>query len=90
MKATISETANYEGTEVTAEFSISASAAVITTYPAAVTNLTYTGESQSLITAGEATGGELQYKLGADGTYSTTIPSAINAGTYTVYYQQSR
>ena len=87
VKATIAETANYEGAEVTAEFKISASAAVITTYPAAVANLTYTGESQSLITAGEATGGELQYKLGADGTYGTTIPSAINAGTYTVYYK---
>ena len=29
VKATIAETANYEGTEVTAEFSISASAAVM-------------------------------------------------------------
>ena len=87
VKATISETANYEGTEVTAEFSISASAAVITKLPAAIDGLTYTGESQSLITAGEATGGELQYKLGTDGTYGTTIPSAINAGTYTVYYK---
>ena len=87
VKATIAETANYEGTEVTAEFSISASSAVITKLPAAIDGLTYTGESQSLITAGEATGGELQYKLGADGTYGTTIPSAINAGTYTVYYK---
>ena len=87
VKATIAETANYEGTEVTAEFSISASSAVITKLPAAIDGLTYTGESQSLITAGEATGGELQYKLGTDGTYSTTIPSAINAGTYTVYYK---
>ena len=87
VKATIAETANYEGTEVTAEFSISASSAVITKLPAAIDGLTYTGESQALITAGEATGGELQYKLGTDGTYSTTIPSAINAGTYTVYYK---
>ena len=87
VKATISETANYEGAEVTAEFSISASAAVITKLPAAIDGLTYTGESQSLITAGEATGGELQYKLGDNGTYSTTIPGAINAGTYAVYYK---
>ena len=87
VKATIAETANYEGTEVTAEFSISASSAVITKLPAAIANLTYTGESQALITAGDATGGELQYKLGTDGTYNTALPSAINAGTYTVYYK---
>ena len=72
VKATIAETANYEG---------------ITKLPAAIANLTYTGESQALITAGDATGGELQYKLGTDGTYNTALPSAINAGTYTVYYK---
>ena len=49
-------------------------------------NLIYTGNSVALIKAGSATGGELQYSL--DGKeYSTTIPTATNAGSYTVYYK---
>lgn len=52
----------------------------------AANSLTYTAASQALVTA-STTGGTLQYKLGAEGTYSTTIPTATNAGTYTVYYK---
>ena len=87
VKATIAETANYLGAEATAEFKISSSASVLTKVPAAIANLTYTGQAQTLVTAGEATGGELQYKLGTDGTYGTTLPAATDAGTYTVYYK---
>ena len=47
--------------------------------------LTYTGSSQELVTAGEGTG-TMMYKLG-DGEWSSVIPSAINAGTYTVKYK---
>ena len=47
--------------------------------------LTYNGTAQELVNAGTATGGELQYSL--DGTnYSTTIPTATNAGNFTIYY----
>ena len=54
--------------------------------PTAKTDLVYTGSAQELITAGTVTGGELQYSL--DGTvYSTTIPTATDAGEYTVYYK---
>ena len=50
-------------------------------------DLTETGDEQELITAGTATGGTLQYTLGAsDGTYSSSIPKAIDAGTYYVWY----
>ena len=61
----------------------------LTTTPAAVAGLTYTGEAKDLITAGVATFGDVQYKLGANGTYSTTIPTATDANTtgYTVYYK---
>ena len=52
----------------------------------AANSLTYTAASQALVTA-STTGGTLQYKLGAEGTYGTTIPTATNAGTYTVYYK---
>lgn len=56
------------------------------TVPTAKTGLTYNGQAQALITPGSATGGEMQYKLG-NGAYSTTIPTATDAGAYTVYYK---
>ena len=56
------------------------------TVPTAKTNLTYNGQAQALITLGSATGGTMQYKLD-NGTYSTTIPTATDADTYTVYYK---
>ena len=60
--------------------------AVITTAPAAVDDLVYMGEPQTLITAGEAEGGEMQYSLDGE-TYTTELPTATNAGQYTVYYK---
>ena len=57
------------------------------TPPTAQTGLTYTGSALLLIDFGSVTkGGEMQYKLDG-GSYSRTIPTAINAGNYTVYYQ---
>lgn len=61
--------------------------AVLTTIPAAISNLVYIGEAQSLITAGIAEGGELQYAIAVDGEFSTTIPVGIDAGDYTIYYK---
>lgn len=61
--------------------------AVLTTAPAAVAGLVYTGEALTLITAGAAEGGEVQYALSADGEFSATLPTAVNAGDYTVYYK---
>jgi VCBS repeat-containing protein len=54
--------------------------------------LTYTGSAQALVTVtGEATGGTMQYALGtkdaATEEYTTSIPTATNAGTYYVYYK---
>lgn len=49
--------------------------------------LTYNGTSQPLINAGSSTTGTIQYKMNSDGTYSTSIPSAIEKGTYVVYYK---
>ena len=60
--------------------------AVVTKAPTAKT-LTYTGEAQPLVTAGEATGGTLVYSLDQDGAYTTAIPTATNAGEYSVYYK---
>ena len=64
-------------------------AATVTKAPEAKT-LTYTGSAQSLVTAGSAEGGEMQYALGtatkATQLYITSIPTATNAGTYYVWY----
>ncbi len=51
--------------------------------------LTYNGNKQILATAGsvDAKYGEMQYRLGTSGSFSTAIPTATDAGTYTVYYK---
>lgn len=48
--------------------------------------LTYNGEAQTLLNAGSTDYGTLKYS--DDGaTYDTTIPSATNVNTYTIYYR---
>lgn len=56
------------------------------TAPTAKTGLTYNGGAQTLINQGHVEGGIMWYKLGG-GSYSTKLPTATNAGTYTVYYK---
>lgn len=64
----------------------------VTAAPTAKT-LTSSGTAQELVTAGAATGGTMQYALGEDKTtapttgYTASIPTAINAGTYFVWYK---
>ena len=58
----------------------------VTAVPTAITDLVYKGSNQALITAGTATGGTLYYKLN-NGTYSKELPTAQDAGDYTVYYK---
>ena len=56
------------------------------TPPTAIPGLTYNKKPHDLINPGSAVGGEMQYRLD-NGTYSTTPPTATDAGTYTVYYK---
>lgn len=56
------------------------------TAPTPKRGLTYNGGAHILINAGHTEGGIMWYKLGG-GTYSTELPTATNAGTYTVYYK---
>ena len=63
-----------------------AKADVTVTAPTAKTGLEYTGSAQELITAGTASVGTMQYKVG-DGEWSANIPTATDAGTYTVEYK---
>ena len=60
--------------------------ASVTTAPKAVENLKYTGDEQELVTKGAASGGTMQYSLGSS-PWSTEIPTAKDAGTYTVEYK---
>ena len=56
------------------------------TAPAAVENLIYTGGSLNLVVAGTTDIGTLLYSTDGN-NYSEYIPTATNAGTYTVYYK---
>ncbi len=59
--------------------------ASVTTAPTAKTGLTYDGSAKALVNAGVASNGTMYYKVGS-GSWSTSIPTATNAGTYTVQY----
>lgn len=65
--------------------------ATVSTVPVA-RDLTYSGMAQELVTAGEASGGTMQYALGnadaapAEG-WGEGIPAAIGDGTYHVWYR---
>lgn len=71
-------------------FTIAKVNATVKIAPIAAVNLTYDQEKNiTLINAENAsvTGGELQYAFSEDGTYSTSLPTATEAGTYSVYYK---
>lgn len=86
---TVSGTPTADAT-ITVPDAVAKTAATVTKAPTAKT-LTYTGSAQELVTAGTATGGEMQYALGtateATEPYTTSIPQKINAGTYYVWYK---
>ena len=49
-------------------------------------NRTYDGTEQPLVSAGSTSGGTLEYSTN-NSTWGNTIPTATNAGDYTVYYR---
>ncbi|MBQ2047399.1 MAG: copper resistance protein CopC, partial [Schwartzia sp.] len=83
------DTAITEATTYTYTY-VAKEASVVTKAPEAKT-LTYNESAQELVTAGTATGGEMQYALGtateATQPYTTSIPTATDAGTYYVWYK---
>ena len=87
VKATVEGTTNYDGAIKTAQFEIKKATATVTTAPAAKTELVYNRNAQELVTAGVTSDGTLNYKLGENGTWSETIPTATDAGDYKVYYK---
>lgn len=58
----------------------------VTTTPTARTGLVYNGSAQNLANPGSTNGGTLKYS--ADNvTWSNTVPTRTNAGSYTVYWK---
>ena len=82
---TVTGTGNYSG-EATATFNIVKADITMTTAPAAASDLVYSGEAQTLITAGVASFGTVLYSTDGE-TYAEALPQGTDAGTYTVYYK---
>ncbi|MGN0495629.1 MAG: Ig-like domain-containing protein [Lachnospiraceae bacterium] len=62
--------------------------ASVKTAPSAATNLSYTASAQDLLSSnGSADNGSMVFRLGTSGDFTDTIPQAINAGSYKVYYK---
>ena len=57
------------------------------TSPTAIADIVYNGSAQTLINEAVSSTGEVQYKLGENGTYGTELPKAVNAGSYKVYFK---
>jgi hypothetical protein len=61
--------------------------AVLTAPPSAVSGLVYEAAPLALVTAGTATGGTVQYKVGSGGSYSNALPTGTDAGSFDVYWR---
>ena len=90
---TVTFKGNYSGT-FTGSFPIAKAPAKIDTAPEAVKKLVYNGKAQTLVKAGKANqesaaraaSDNMEYSL--DGkTWSETLPTGTNAGSYTVHYR---
>ncbi len=63
--------------------------------PKAVSGLTYTGKPQALVSGGAAEGGTIEYAISTDNDtppengWSTDVPSAVDAGSYHVWWRVS-
>ena len=76
---------NYE--DITLTVNVNATNKLVPTVTAPTANaLTYNGAEQALVTAGKTTGGTMLYRLG-DSEWREQIPTAKNAGEYTVWYK---
>ena len=73
--------------DITLTVNVNATNKLVPTVTAPTANaLTYNGAEQALVTAGKTTGGTMLYRLG-DSEWSKQIPTAKNAGEYTVWYK---
>ena len=88
VQATVAESDNYLGATATSDFTISKADGSLTV-PTAIEGLVYNGSEQALVNAGSSSTGMLKYNMtAADATdYSETVPTGIEAKTYTIYYK---
>lgn len=70
----------------TLTLTINKAAPSLVTPPGAVAGLVYNAKEQSLVEGGEVLGGTLEYGLTAS-SLGNAVPTARNAGEYTVYYR---
>lgn len=76
---------NYE--DITLTVNVNATNKLVPTVTAPTANaLTYNGAEQALVTAGKTTGGTMLYRLD-NSEWSEQLPTAKNAGEYTVWYK---
>ncbi|MBQ3657991.1 MAG: BspA family leucine-rich repeat surface protein [Bacteroidales bacterium] len=82
----VAATTNYNAASTEVTVVISKALNEITKKPSAIKNLVANDNPQELISAGTVKNGTLLYSL--DGkNYSSKIPTAVDAGEYTVYYK---
>ena len=86
IKATYAGDATHEGAEASYILTVKNGVAAVATVPTAKTGLAFTGSAQTLVTAGTATNGTMQYSLD-NKTWGNDVPTGTNAGNYTVYYK---
>lgn len=87
-------TNNYTLTLNNGKLTINKVVAVVKTAPVAMNSLTYNGSAQQLVSAGATDHGTMVYSATANGEYTATIPTGIDAKysatadeNYTVYYK---
>jgi len=91
--ALVAATSNADSTKsVTCDVTVTVGKANAVAATVTANSRTYDGTEKPLVTVtGEATGGEMQYALGtaseATQPYTTSIPTATDAGTYYVWYK---
>ncbi|MBR3648516.1 MAG: hypothetical protein IKN59_09070 [Paludibacteraceae bacterium] len=81
--------ANHNDSEVAGPIAVSIEKGTpaFTTLPAVIPGgLPFTGEAQTLVTAGTATAGTIEYSLD-EISWSADLPTAVNIGAYSVYYR---
>ena len=83
---TPADTDNYNVIEVTVTLTVEKADASVDNAPVVVGNLIANGTAQTLIQTGTASGGTLVYSLSQNGPFTTALPTATEAGVYTVYY----
>lgn len=82
VRAIIDATNNYNGATVTSNFTINKAQG-----NASVSGITaeYNGTAQNIISVSDNTG-TMHYRIGTEGSWTTTIPTKTNAGSNIIYY----